>query len=487
MSFLLLLMAITMFSCTPNDNAADTTATKTEELTVVETLADTELITEALITEDATEEVTEALTTEVVIEELTTEEETTVPLPLPTEVSLPSSYSKANSKYECDDGSVLHTFKRKKATDYAKACDYYSKLGFEVYSSVKQDENLATTFVGKSVMAHVYYTAFSSELNIVLSDTAADTLPPKTPEVTDGNYKCTVTQIMDDENLITCGMGYVIQLEDGSFIIYDGSYATQAAKLIQCILDMHKGEGKPVIRAWLLTHSHNDHYPTFEKIANDEGYRSQISVEHVIVSQLNDEKFNLNNEEIAYLSTKFYDDVALLGSKVVFAHTGMNFTFCNLNMEILYAPESIYKNMNSVGNFNDTSIVSRLYDAGYSAIFTGDIMEGGSDFLLKAYSADYLKSDICQVAHHGVYGASFDYILELYDAVRAPIMFQPASAVLYEHKDVRAFSWAFEEKEYIKEILLQGVGQFTREWGTTIDEDAELSIPNFTPKNPRPN
>ena len=67
---------------------------------------------------------------------------------------------------------MLYTFKNKTASDYAAACATYTSLGFNVYSTIRQDENLATTFVNNSVMAHVYWTKFSSELNIVLSEIA---------------------------------------------------------------------------------------------------------------------------------------------------------------------------------------------------------------------------------------------------------------------------------------------------------------------------
>ena len=280
-------------------------------------------------------------------------------------------------------------------------------------------------------------------------------------------------------------MGYVIQLEDGSFIIYDGSYSNQASKILGCIRRLHKGEDKPIIRAWVLTHSHNDHYPAFEMIASKNSYRNQLIVEHVIVSPLNDANFSLNDSEEFYLSTKLYDDAALLGAKVVFAHTGMNFTFCNLNMEILYAPESTYKYSTDKGNFNNTSIVSRLYDESYSALFTGDVSNWGVDFMMSAYGeGDYLKSDVCQMSHHGVEGV---YILPFYDKVAPQIMFYPASISLFTSSDP-AYSPEVHNtlftRDYIKEILVHGYEQFKRAWGTKFEADTPLSVPGFVVPEP---
>ncbi len=414
------------------------------------------------------------------IEQTSPETETPAPTVDPVD---PATFGEPDIVYDCDDGSVLSTYNEKTAEDYKGVCAFYENEGYTVYSTTDMDGNPATTYVKGDAMAHIYWHPHNKELNVVLSDTAAATLPPATPAVTDGEIECTITQIQDTQNFI--GMGYVIQLKDGSFIVYDGSYANQATKILGTIRKMHTGEGTPIIRAWVLTHSHNDHYPAFEMIANKNSYRKQITVEHVIVSPLNDANFSLNAEEEFYLSTKLYDDAALFGAKVVFAHTGMNFTFCNLNMEILHTPESTYKYSNDKGNFNSTSIVSRLYDEDYSALFTGDVSNWGVDFMMNAYgNGDYLRSDVCQMSHHGVEAI---YIMSFYDKVAPQIMFYPASISLFTSTDP---SYSPEvhntlfTRDYVKEILVHGYDQFTRSWGTKLDADATLSVPGFVVPEP---
>jgi hypothetical protein len=99
---------------------------------------------------------------------------------------------------------------------------------------------------------------------------------------------------------------------------------------------------------------------------------------------------------------------------------------------------------------------------------------------MNAYG-DYLKSDMCQVSHHGVEG---EYILPFYDTVKAPILFYPASLALYDMTEA-AYSpkvhIALEKRDYVKEILIHGTGQYVRAWGTKIDESQPISIPNYTP------
>lgn len=399
----------------------------------------------------------------------------TQPEVLPTAIELPSSLPTADILYSCDDDSVLHTYKSKSEEDFNAVCAYYAEQGFKVYSDTTKVGNRFTTFVGDGPMAHVYWLKNQSELNIVISQTAASTLPPATPEVTDGDYECSIVQFKDNSNVN--GMSYVIQLKDGSYIVYDGSYTGQARKLQKYLTDNYKGEGKPIIRAWILTHSHNDHYPTFRTFANK--MSATATVEHVILAPLNDGNYTMNEEEL-YLSDGVHEDIKKLkGAKTVYAHTGMEFTFCNLKLEILMTADDIYKANAQGNNFNNTSIVSRLYDESYSALFLADIGIQGSTLAAEIYG-DYLKSNVCQVSHHGVE----DVPLSFYEIVQASILYYPCNIWLYNlqdrNDDVRI---ALENRSFTKEILIAGCGEYKRAWGTTFDANAPLSIPDYTVPN----
>ena len=405
----------------------------------------------------------------------TTEAETENPLP--TDISLPDAYAAADVVYECDDDSILHAYNGKTEEDFNAVCDYYKSLGFAVYSDTTKVGSRFTTLVGDGPMAHVYWLKDTGELNIVISETAASTLPPVTPAVTDGDYECTVVQFKDNGNVN--GMAYVVQLKDGSYIVYDGSYSSQARRIQKYLTTNYTGEGKPIIRAWILTHSHNDHFPSFQTFCRH--MSSTATVEHVIFSPLNDETFTMDDEQFYFSSPEFKEDVAKLsGAKVVYAHTGMEFTFCNLKLEILMTPETLFKNSDSFGNFNDTSVVTRLYDESYSALFLGDIASKGSERMVSLYG-DYLKSNICQVSHHGVE----DVPLSFYEIVQAPILYYPCNIWLYDqterHWGVRT---ALEKRDYTKEILIAGCGEYKRAWGTTFDADADLVIPDHPTKGP---
>jgi glyoxylase-like metal-dependent hydrolase (beta-lactamase superfamily II) len=108
-------------------------------------------------------------------------------------------------------------------------------------------------------LAHLYWLADRKELNLVTSETAAANLPPRDPTTQTGSFVTSVTQLDDKQHVN--GMGYVVQLADGSFIVYDGGYDSQVSTLWG-IPSKPKKLGvvdEIVIRAWVLTHFHDDH------------------------------------------------------------------------------------------------------------------------------------------------------------------------------------------------------------------------------------
>ena len=426
--------------------------------------------------ESTVESTTESVntTTEVTTEEVTEE---VTEIPMPTEVSLPEGYTNPDITYNCQDDSVLYTYAGKTEENFNAVLDGYKAQGFRVYSDVTKNGSRFTTLVGDGPMAHIYWLKNSGELNIVLSATASATLPPVTPEVTTGDTPVSVTQMQDKTHVN--GMGYIIQLADGSFIVYDGAYSDQARRLVSVLEDMVPAGQVPVIRAWVMTHSHDDHHPTFATVARR--MSTKVKVERVLFAPIDPESAVAHGGD-TYFNEGIHEDIAKLGATAVYVHTGMEFTFCNLKMEILMTSDDVYKTGNHNNYFNNSSTVSRLYDENYSALFTGDCGKESSNLMEEIYG-DYLKSDMCQISHHGVE----DVPLSFYEAVQASILYYPCSQWLYDqpdrHLDVRQ---GCEKLPTTKEILIAGLGQYTRAWGTTFDASAPLVVvdhPTWTPQS----
>ena len=387
----------------------------------------------------------------------------------------PKSLGNPDINYPCQDDSTLYTYQDKTAEDFAGVCSYYLQQGYTVYNENEKAGNLFCTLTDGAQMAHLYWFVNSSELNLVLSETAGDTLPPaETPEMMQVDYTPSVTQMRDSGNVN--GMCYIVQLPDGSFIVYDGSYEKRAKKVMQAIEELHGNEGVPLIRAWVLTHSHNDHYPAFSYFCNE--YADKVKVEYVIFAPIEVELAKqIGGDD--YFNVGIYADIANLGATTVFAHTGMEFAFGDFKMEVLLAADDLFKVDNHNNYFNNSSLVTRIYTEDYSMLFLADTGKEGTDLMTAVYGEAYLKSDICQISHHGVE----DVPLEFYEIVQAAILYYPCNKSLYDqkerHYEVRK---ALEERSYTKEILISGCGQYTRSWGTTFADDAELSIPDYKKK-----
>ncbi len=387
----------------------------------------------------------------------------------------PEGYEATDLTYTCQDGSVLHTYAGKTEADFEAACAYYRARGFRTYSDVTKSKSRFTTLVGDGPLAHLYWLANTGELNIVLSATAAHTLPPATPAVTDGDYEVTVTQMQDEHHIN--GMGYVVRLADGSFLIFDGAYEGQELRIRAFLEEHYKGEGKPIVRAWVLTHSHADHYPAFRAFANC--FADSVVLEHVIFAPIDAEVATAEMGD-TYFNEEVHRDIAKFdGAKTVYAHTGMEFTFCNLKLEVLLASDDIYKSgvTHEAWFFNNSSLVTRLYDEkggeeNYRFLVMGDMGKPGADWMLGVYG-DYLRSNMVQIAHHGVE----DSPLYFYETVQASILYYPCGQYLYDqrerHYDVRV---ALRERSYTKEILIAGLGLYTRAWGTAFDPNAPVVV-----------
>ena len=169
------------------------------------------------------------------------------------------------------------------------------------------------------------------------------------------------------------------------------------------------------------------------------------------------------------------------GIKVCTLHTGMKLTFCNMDIEVLLASEEVYKygsprythefylgadengknnGLVAGGYDNETSMITRfIKNNGKSMVFTGDAGIAGSERILELFGKSYLKSDICQVSHHGC--ESFG--IEAYKAINADIWMYPCSAKLYNtNRDSRNSS-------VIAELAKLGTKHIVRTTKETVD------------------
>ena len=337
--------------------------------------------------------------------------------------------------------------------------------GYSVITENEIEDSLFATLVNDSekIMLYVTYNAFAHEeefdhsydplIRVVSASTDKVTVPDASVLTKPTNYKkvtdTAVTAVELIGNLV--GMCYIITLEDGSFVVFDGgasgtmqiageswSTAEKIWNILNARYEMIFGEkpenkdGKRIrIAAWVVTHSHGDHYgaaTSFWSVYNNNktwemdyligNYPSSSAVHFVADSDIN----RMSNSQ---------DLAAQYGFTFLKVHTGEKYYFANLEMEVLTTYEDLAPER--IKNQNDTSTVLRFtvqatadgvkdgaatnVGAPYTMIWTGDANRQQSRYLCAMYG-DYMVSDMVQVAHHGNVGCETDF----YDCVQATVV-----------------------------------------------------------------
>lgn len=376
-----------------------------------------------------------------------------------------------SATYTTGDGSVLRSYKEKNLEELNTLCRLLKSQGWECVSRYGKSGSEFATYKKGNELYHFYLPADrSGSLRVAYSDHAN---LPQEPETTTGSYETAVVQLnlpLTDMNGYSNGMGYVVRLADGTFLIFDGGYAEQADQLWQTLVKLHGSEDGIVIRAWCLTHAHGDHYGILDQFSRT--YASRLTLERFLAVPVNasDASDPFFNNSLPKVLARFE------GAVLTVPHTGMVFRFCNLELEILYTPdEHLIDGKPADLDFNSTGTVYRLSGDGDSMLFLGDAMHDVTDRLYAIWD-EALRTNMVQVAHHGVGNSSAAF----YEFLKPTVLFYPAGHLLYygyngdfgESKNF-ANNWnrngavrkALEESGKY-EILLHDEHAYLRIWGS---------------------
>ena len=208
------------------------------------------------------------------------------------------------------------------------------------------------------------------------------------------------------------GMGMVVTLADGRFLIYDGGYPTETDGLMDYLAAQTPNGKKPVIAAWVLTHSHGDHYLCVLDFLKRCPERATV------------ERFLFCAPPVLNARGKSWDEPFLAEELPILAnkngipcfspYEGQTLSFPGVQMEILETVDDLYPILATDSNM--ASMTTRLFfetpGEEKSVLIPGDLMGSALNRMVHLYG-NYLKSDALQVPHHGCSGGT----KEFYDAV----------------------------------------------------------------------
>ena len=131
-------------------------------------------------------------------------------------------------------------------------------------------------------MVHAYLVGYSDQVRLVAAANA--TMPavssPRYTKVKDASFTLFGLEKGGGEG----GLGCMFQFEDGSFFLVDGGHNTiaETKDIYDKLCGLAPDKNNIMIRAWLLTHAHGDHYGALLGFADTYGSLDTIKIETFI-------------------------------------------------------------------------------------------------------------------------------------------------------------------------------------------------------------
>ena len=285
---------------------------------------------------------------------------------------------------------------------------YHNQLIAAGYTLVQSNSSMGVgnyfaTYTVGSNMIHCSYFGADDELRVTYGEA---TYMGATQTVT--GFSQVVTPSVSMIEVGGTALSMVVQLADGSFVIIDGGFgqgndtATQTAdmtRLYNFLMDNKPaGIEKPQI-TWMITHADGDHIilpSRFIKTYCDDVDVNTVCYNFPIYSGLTTNMNTFKN----YVSTYFPN------ANHYIMHTGNKLYLPGCEIEfLLTASEDYYSSTSTFTSGNHTSNAWRMTIAGKTILITGDIETELCNKMVNNYG-NYLASNILQVVHHGVNGAT---------------------------------------------------------------------------------
>jgi len=370
--------------------------------------------------------------------------------------------------YSVGQGNYAYTVPNVNDTTVENFVGRFEREGYTKYDSHSVGESRFWTFVKDAthgdMVAYVMYHREIKTLRVTYGP--MEYLPNVTPLAEKSVATPTITQMhmqmvdngFGKNNVVNNttgapGMSYLLQLSDGRFIMIDGGNAdgvvtpavqnaggswsigspittTDTKRLYDTMCAMlPKGETKPTIAVWFITHAHGDHM----LLATDfvETYKQQIHVEMMAFNFLEvsetklwigmkDWEMNFRNR----VETNFP------GVKTWILHTGQRLLLPGCEVEVLGTAEDFVCTGKPVTDGNDISAIFRIKLGNTSFLVTGDAYPTITEFVRDAYG-EALESDVLQMAHHGFEGSGMTP--DFYSLVDPKICLWPCDEFRFLH------------------------------------------------------
>lgn len=204
------------------------------------------------------------------------------------------------------------------------------------------------------------------------------------------------------------GNSLVFELKNGHFIINDGGTTIEDLKHLLDYLEALVPEGeKPIIDAWIFSHTHNDHIGAFIELANHPEYASRIIVDGIYWNVPNYEVYaSYDSTGYSFIATtkiiaKMLRTTKGDAPKIYRMQSGQRYYFNDFTIDVLHTQEQLVRE-NYYGNLNDAS-VWLMYDLdGDKFLLAGDAERGSTDVVMNTFDSEYFDLKVYTVFHHAI-------------------------------------------------------------------------------------
>lgn len=348
------------------------------------------------------------------------------------------------------------------AAGFAAYCEELTDIGFEKISLREVKGNLFATYRGEDIYVYVYFTASTGSIRI-LTGPIGELAKEDYSEATGKVSTPYIASIPQPDN----GLGFIVRLPDGRFIVYDGGY--KGDDRVYSTLRELAPEGEIVIAAWFITHPHIDHYGGFVDFIREHGEDGDIQLQRVMMNLTDTARYSAYDtvESVEWDVEHIYASIEkhIPEVPIIKLHTGQLIDFGGASVEVLYTVEDIMPA--ALPNINDSSMAMRLTVGEDSIMLLADTCYDSGPILHDMWG-DHLRSDIVQVAHHGQWPS----VESIYHDIAAEVALVPARLSRYKY-DIDDSRW----KKQTAAIL-----SYAKDLYITCDEVVRLELP-YLPKN----
>lgn len=331
--------------------------------------------------------------------------------------------------YPCNNGARMRVIADTDPQSMQIALEKSKENGFSLFAENHIENNRYVTLLRDDALLHIYYCPHERTLrvladpNTTLYDAVPGACPRRCPSV--------FWQFETDHTYIDCGMCYILQLADYSFFIIDSGHYLQLndhLRLYRFLRERTPAGENVVIAGWFFSHGHDDHVCQFIKFLQDGFLDVTIEKLYYNMTEPDGRDSRFWKESNKKIMRDFEIAAENSGIPIVKLHSGQRFYVRNMRADVLCTHEDVYPE--SLENYNDSSTVLMLEVDGSKISIPGDAGKNESDILTSRFTAETLRCDIMQQAHHGHMGTSAAY----YRLSHANVVLFPTTQIKFEEE-----------------------------------------------------